>query len=383
MLTHHRPRAHGGGVVTARRVATTPVLPHPSSSASGEDVALAVEDLVVTYGGKRDPLHAVDHVSFSVRRGRTLGVIGESGSGKSTLAKAVAGLVPVSDGQVRIAPRGGALAPAAASVGRDSQVQMIFQDPTLALNPGRAIWESVAEPLEPRRFRLPRRLRESAIELLEQVGLDRSLADRRPDQLSGGQCQRVTIARAVAGQAPVVMCDEPVAALDISLQAGVLRLLDSMRTEHDLTYVVISHDMTSIARLADDVAVMYLGQLVEVGPVRDVLREPRHPYTQALIRAIPRVSLEKRDRTVLIEGEIPDARNPPSGCRFRTRCPFTQELCAREQPFARTPPPAVGTDVDPPATVDASLSSQHRTACHFWQEIRNGVAPVTRGLHTA
>src|SRR5690606_22110474 len=203
--------------------------------------------------------------------------------------KAIAGLEPVTEGTIEIADESGTLRPAASSVGRNGEVQMIFQDPVLALNALRPVWQSVAEPMEPRGLKVPKRLRARAIELLEQVGLGAEMADRRPIHMSGGQRQRVTIARAVASKAPLVMCDEPVAALDISLQAGVLRLLDDLRVELDLTYVFISHDMSSIARIAHEVGVMYLGQLVEVGPAVEVLTRPRHPYTQALIRAVPRV----------------------------------------------------------------------------------------------
>ncbi|WP_395108246.1 ABC transporter ATP-binding protein [Actinomadura sp. SCN-SB] len=328
-------------------------------------LALQVSDLVVRYGNRRDGVRAVDGVSIEVARGSTLGIIGESGSGKSTLAKAIAGLVPVRSGTIAIAGPDGDLVPAASSVGRAGQVQMIFQDPVLALNPGRPVWKSVVEPMVPHRLVIPRRLRERAVELLGQVGLGPEIADRRPGQMSGGQRQRVTIARAVAARAPLVMCDEPVAALDISVQAGVLRLLDELRGTFDLTYVFISHDMSSIARIAHDVGVMYLGRLVEVGPVREVLETPRHPYTQALIRAVPRVSLDARDREVHpLEGEIPDARRPPSGCRFRTRCAFAQEICAREEPRSET--------VTEPA---AGGGSAHRAACHFWREIRDGTAP--------
>ncbi|TDC91750.1 ABC transporter ATP-binding protein [Actinomadura sp. 7K507] len=326
--------------------------------------ALQVRDLVVRYGGRRDSFHAVDGVSVEVARGATLGIIGESGSGKSTLAKAIAGLVPIAAGTVEVLGPDGGLAPAASSVGRAGQVQMIFQDPALALNLGRPVWKSVVEPLVPHRLAVPRRLRDRGVELLGQVGLGPEIADRRPGQMSGGQRQRVTIARAVAARAPVVMCDEPVAALDISVQAGVLRLLDELREASDLTYLFISHDMASIARIAHDVGVMYLGRLVEIGPVREVLRSPRHPYTQALIRAVPRVGLGARDAEIqTLEGEIPDARRPPSGCRFRTRCPFAQEICALEEPPAES------------VAESADSGSAHQAACHFWREIRAGTAP--------
>lgn len=314
--------------------------------------ALRVDDLTVTYGRGPDRLRAVDGVSLEIPHGQTLGIIGESGSGKSTLAMAVAGLTPISAGRIRIASRGEALADAPPSVGRDGQVQMVFQDPMLALSPSLPLWKSVAEPLSPGWRGIPRRFKDTAVDLLAEVGLPADMAERRPAQLSGGQRQRVTIARAVAARAPVVMCDEPVAALDVSLQAGVLALLDNVRAEHDLTYLFISHDMSSIARIADQVGVMYLGRLIEVGPVRQVLREPRHPYTQALISAIPRVSLRARRQTrMLLPGEIPDARRPPSGCRFRTRCRFAQKRCATEAP-----------------TLDHA-TDEHATACHFWRDI--------------
>lgn len=333
---------------------------HTNSQRQGAPIALSVEDLVVTYGSRGDALRAADGVSFSIERGQSLGIIGESGSGKSTLALAITGLLQVTSGRIRIASRGGELEDASRSVGRDGQVQVIFQDPMLALSPSLAIWKSVAEPLAPSRLSVPRRLKPRAIELLAQVGIDPRLAERRPAQLSGGQRQRVTIARALAAKSPIIMCDEPVAALDISLQAGVLRLLDQLQSENDLTFLFISHDMTSIARIADQVGVMYLGQLVELGPVRAVLGEPRHPYTQALIDAIPTISATKsRDRRVLLSGEIPDARRPPSGCRFRTRCRFAQERCAQETPTMSVPP-----------------GETHQTACHFWREIRDGKAPV-------
>jgi oligopeptide/dipeptide ABC transporter ATP-binding protein len=316
------------------------------------DTALRVEDLVVTYGRGHDRLRAVDGVSLEIPRGQTLGIIGESGSGKSTVAMAVAGLTPVTSGRIRLAPGGAALTDAPASIGRGGQVQMVFQDPMLALSPSLPIWKSIAEPLAPGWRGIPRRLKGTAVELLAEVGLAADMAERRPAQLSGGQRQRVTIARAVAARAPVVMCDEPVAALDVSLQAGVLALLDDVRAEHGLTYLFISHDMSSIARIADQVGVMYLGRLVEVGPVRRVLREPRHPYTQALISAIPRVSRRaRRPNRMLLPGEIPDARRPPPGCRFRTRCRFAQERCAEETPVLDTSEPG------------------HTTACHFWREI--------------
>lgn len=324
---------------------------------------LSIRDLVVAYGGRRSALRAVDEVSLEVSPGETLGVIGESGSGKTTLAKAVAGLVPAATGRIEL---GGneVTGKTRWRGGRSRRPQMIFQDPLLALNPRLEVWRSVAEPLSPNRLGASSGLRDEAVELLRAVGIDPSLADRRPLQMSGGQRQRVTIARAMAAHPPLILCDEPVAALDISLQAEVLRLLAELRAQRSLTYLFISHDLGSIARLADRVGVMYLGQLVELGPAASVLREPRHPYTHALMSAIPKVAAGARKRPrLLLEGEIADPRRPPSGCRFRTRCPFATERCAHEAPRLRA----------------EANSPEHQIACHFWEEIQDGThRPATR-----
>ncbi|WP_116997001.1 ABC transporter ATP-binding protein [Desertimonas flava] len=322
--------------------------------------ALVVDGLVVRYGTGRDSVTAVDGVDLRVEAGSTLGIIGESGSGKSTLALAIAGLIPTAAGRVLIGGGERAPEPAPSTAGRDGRVQMIFQDPMLAMNPRMPIWKIVAEPLAGRRRRVTADLRERACALLADVGIGGEFADRRPAQLSGGQRQRVTIARAVAAGTPLIMCDEPVAALDVSLQAGVLRLLADLQREHGHTYVFISHDMSSISRLADRVGVMYLGSLVEVGDTRTVLAEPQHPYTKLLIDSIPRVGRTRAgEQRLLAAGEIPDARNPPSGCRFRTRCVHAQQRCAEETPELR-----------PGGAAD------HSVACHFADELAGTPVPV-------
>ncbi|MET8777159.1 ABC transporter ATP-binding protein [Nocardia sp. NPDC004654] len=307
------------------------------------EILMNVRDLVVDYGGGADRLRAVDSVSFSLYRGETFAVIGESGSGKTSLAHALAGIVKPAAGSIDRVPGANGR-----TAGRS---HVIFQDPRSALDPRLAVWQCVAEPMAPRRLRIPRSTRPAAVELLRRVGLGEELADRKPAQLSGGQRQRVTIARAVASRAELILCDEPVASLDVSLQSEVLALLAELRDGHGLTYVFISHDLGSVARIADRVGVMYMGRLVELGPTASVLESPRHPYTQALLAAVPRPTRVRRERRgLLLRGEIPDRRNPPSGCRFRTRCHLATDRCA-------TTAPALTDDTE-----------SHSAACHFRQE---------------
>ncbi|WP_433685188.1 oligopeptide/dipeptide ABC transporter ATP-binding protein [Nocardia sp. CA-119907] len=302
---------------------------------------LEVRNLVVQYRRGADRLLAVDDVSFSLDKGETLAIIGESGSGKSSLAHALAGLVKPTAGTIHRDSSGGRRA------GGSSHV--IFQDPRSALNTRLSVWQCVAEVMAPERLRIPRSLRPAAVELLRRVGLGDDLADRRPAQLSGGQRQRVTIARAIASRADLILCDEPVASLDMSLQSDVLRLLAELRNEHRLTYLFISHDLSSVAKIADRVGVMYMGQLVEIGSTAAILESPAHPYTQALLAAVPRLTLARRDRRrVLLQGEISERGKPPSGCRFRTRCPLASEHCAAVAPVLMS-----------------DAGDDHSTACHF------------------
>jgi oligopeptide/dipeptide ABC transporter ATP-binding protein len=306
---------------------------------------LAVSDLVVVYGRGRRRLNAVDGVSFEVARGETLGIIGESGCGKTSLIRAIARLAPVTSGTILLAGPG--------ETG-GAPVSVIFQDSLLALNPRLEAWKCVAETIDPHAARIRKSQRDVAAALLREVGLDSELADRKPPQLSGGQRQRVAIARALASRAPVVLCDEPVASLDASLQADVLRTFATMRSQHHLTYLFISHDLGSIASLADRVGVMYMGKLVEMGSVSEVMQSARHPYTQMLLRSIPRIELNGPvSFSGASIGEVPDPREPPSGCRFRTRCPFAEGRCAEEVPALES---------------SADAGDTHLVACHFWEK---------------
>ena len=312
---------------------------------------VSVRNLDVTYGGLRDPLRAVRDVSFDVIEGETFAIIGESGSGKTTLLLAIAGLVTVSAGSVVIEPSNGS---GGIRQNSNARPQVVFQDPDLALNPRIPIWKSVVEPLVPDRIRIPSKLRELSLELLRLVGLDTSIAERRPHELSGGQRQRVTIARALSSGVPLVLFDEPLSGQDVSLQAVLLQLLDRLRIERRLTYLIVSHNVASVARTADRVGVMYAGGLVEVGTAADVISRPRHPYTQALIAAVPRVEVTGARKRFVIQGEPPDLRNPATGCQFRTRCPYATEKCKVESPALR----------------ESSVEGDSRlVACHHWEEV--------------
>ena len=323
---------------------------------AGQSPAVSVCGLTVTYNGGKRGVSAVQDVTVDVGTGETFAIIGESGSGKSTLLKAIAGLVPPAAGTVEVFP-GGAGAGAARG-------QVVFQDPDRALDPRQPIWKSVAEPLVPRQLRIPASLRETAIELLSEVGLGVQIADRRPHEISGGQKQRVTIARALASRAPLILLDEPVSAQDVSLQASLLRLLTSVQHERGLTYVIVSHDVAAVAGTADRVAVMYAAKLVEIGAASQVLSRPLHPYTRALIAAVPRITAERATRPAQpILGEPPDPRNRVAGCRFRSRCPFAIERCASEEPELQNDTGGRG----------------HQVACHRWQEI----AEVTTSTSSA
>ena len=280
-------------------------------------------------------LQAVAGADLTLERGETLGLVGESGSGKSTLARAVIGTVPVTAGRVtwKGKPITG-LAPAARrALGRE--VQMVFQDPLAALNPRMTIGQIVGEPLSTHRPDLSSAERRTRVgEMLERVGLLPALVNRYPHEFSGGQCQRIGIARALVTEPELLICDEPVSALDVSVQAQVVNLLARLQREMGLSMLFIAHDLSVVRHVSRRIAVMYLGRLVEIGPAADLVADPRHPYTRALIASIPvpdPVRERARVRTVL-EGELPSPLDPPSGCVFRTRCPIARPACAAARP---------------------------------------------------
>ena len=293
----------------------------------------AAERTARMLGSKVEPqtVHAVDDVSFGVRRGEVMGLVGESGCGKSTLGRMVAGLLKPSDG--RILFRGRDVSQLQGAEAREAalKVQMVFQDPMSSLNPRLRVREIVGEA--PRVHGIvPKRETGSYVEdILQQVGLDPTTGKRYPHQFSGGQRARIGIARALAVRPDFIVCDESVAALDVSIQAQILNLFIKLREEFDLTYLFISHDLGVVEHISDRIAVMYLGRLVELGEAEDLLQRPNHPYTQALVSEIPTFETEKKVYSG-IKGEIPSPLRPPPGCHFHPRCPFAHDRCRVEVP---------------------------------------------------
>jgi oligopeptide/dipeptide ABC transporter ATP-binding protein len=281
------------------------------------------------------PLHAVSGVSIRLEKGKTLGIVGESGCGKSTLSRMLAGTTTPTSGSIKL---DGTEVTTLSASARDHllrQVQMVFQSPYSSLNPRMKVADIVREPLDVHRKDLAsRERRERALVMLEKVGIGRGMGERNPHQLSGGQQQRVGIARALVSDVRLVICDEPVSALDVSVQAQVVNLLRELQQSLGVSYIFVSHDLAVVANVSDDIAVMYLGKVVEYGRAADVLQRPRHPYTQALVDSanIPDPAVEKNRKPRILKGEIPKPTEPPSGCRFRTRCWMAQERCAVEEP---------------------------------------------------
>jgi oligopeptide/dipeptide ABC transporter ATP-binding protein len=300
------------------------------------DPIVAVENLEIAFHGRRrgQVVKAVDDVGFTVAPGETFGVIGESGSGKSTLGRCLVCLLRPSKGRVTHFGRD----PFALRAGELRQhrraFQIIFQDPNAALDPRMSILDSVCEPLAIAGIGSAAERRRTALAMLDRVALATDVADRYPHEISGGQKQRANIARALVLRPSLIVCDEVVAALDVSIQADMLNLFADLQREFALTYVFISHDLRVVAHISDRVAVMYFGKLVELGSAEAIMTTPLHPYTQALLSAEPEpvpAYLRNRQRIVL-QGEIPSALDPPSGCRFHTRCPSAAPLCAERDP---------------------------------------------------
>jgi oligopeptide transport system ATP-binding protein len=310
----------------------------------------------IVFQTKVGAVRAVDGVDIELRRGETLGVVGESGCGKSTLAKLLVGLEKPTSGAINVRGEdmvrlsGGALRRAR------RHIQMVLQDPYTSLNPRMTVGDIIGEPFEIHPDVTPRKGRQKAVQdLLDLVGLNPEHINRYPHQFSGGQRQRIGIARALALKPEIIVCDEPVSALDVSIQAQVINLLESLQDELGLSYIFIAHDLSVVRHISDRVAVMYLGKIVEVGNDHEIYEEPTHPYTQALLSAVPVPDPRLRGRRdqIVLEGDVPSPANPPSGCRFRTRCWKAEDVCAEEEP-----------------ALMPRDRSPHPSACHF-AEIRN------------
>lgn len=297
---------------------------------------------------------AVDGVSFDIYRGETLGLVGESGSGKSTAGRVILQLDPATEGEVRFEDIELTAIHGEKLRSLRPQMQMIFQDPHASLNPRMTVGSIIGEPLQEHNKAKGKDRKQRIEELLSLVGLEPTHANRYPHEFSGGQRQRIGIARAIALNPDFIVCDEPIAALDVSIQAQVVNLLENLQDVLGLTYLFISHDLSMIRHIADRVAVMYLGKIMELADVETLYNEPAHPYTQALLSAVPvpDPEVEATRRRVILEGDIPSPANPPPGCPFNTRCPMAQERCVAEVPEWR------------------ELESGHWVACHFAEDAR-------------
>jgi oligopeptide/dipeptide ABC transporter ATP-binding protein len=328
---------------------------------------LEVRDLAVQFGGRRSltdrlrghtpqVLRALDGVDLSIPSGTVLGLVGESGSGKTTLGRVLVGLEAPTRGEVRF--RGEPIAMAGKpATPRPRAIQMVFQDPYSSLNPRMTVGAALAEAMRVHDLVPPAQEEDAVDRLLAEVGLGSAIAGRRPAALSGGQRQRVSLARALAVQPSLLVLDEPVSALDVSIQAQIIKLLDGLRRQRGIAMVFIAHELGVVRAISTHIAVMYLGKIMEAGPIDQVFHQPGHPYTEGLLAAAPRLGTGRRHRVPVVTGEAPSPLELPTGCRFHPRCPRAAAICRRE------PPPMV------------RLGEDHVSACHFAEPKAAGATP--------
>ncbi|MDY0393414.1 ABC transporter ATP-binding protein [Virgibacillus halophilus] len=300
--------------------------------------------------GKDVTVKSVDNISFTIRNGETFGLVGESGSGKSTLGKTIVGLHHASDGEIIYNGRKVAELNKEEQKAANKEMQIIFQDPHASLNPRMRVGDIIAEGIDAYKLLKGKQRERRIYELLERVGLRPEHAKRYPHEFSGGQRQRIGIARALAVEPKFIVADEPISALDVSIQAQVVNLMEDLAKTEGLTYLFIAHDLGMVKHISDRIGVMYLGKMMELSESDDMFENPLHPYTQALLSAIPKTNprMAKRER-IMLQGDPPSPTNPPSGCRFRTRCPLAMEVCAKVEPMFK--------EVEP----------NHWTACHLYE----------------
>ena len=316
------------------------------------DVILEVKNLKKYFKTARGLLHAVDDVSFTIERGKTLGIVGESGCGKSTTGRAILRLVEPTDGQVLFNGVDITALSARKMQEMRHQMQIIFQDPFSSLDPRKTVSQTIAEPIiENKILKDKKAINERVKELIETVGLAERLVNTYPHELDGGRRQRIGIARALAMEPQFIVCDEPVSALDVSIQAQILNLLQDLKEQMGLTFIFITHDLSVVNHFADEIAVMYLGQLIEKAPTEELFNHPVHPYTRALLSAIPipEVGIERPQR-ILLRGEISSPIDPPDECRFAKRCIYTCEKCHGSCPGL------------------IEITKGHFVACHLWKD---------------